>query len=226
MSIKENISRKLANVLNGRCIRDLSTNLQRMLFVLFPESTTSDLITCKVKTSSKINLIIECNGKRKNVAILNKRFSKRERIYDFLSFLKSIGISSGVVASILSYHYTFGNEEVSGDELAIVYKRQIKKVEDEFNDREKLRKVVEYIFIDDNTPYTIDYFYFGNERIGELFEREKFINMILEHRDNYIHKFMRIGMFNISPVSRFVHRNDVLKNTCILRLNLDAIIKK
>ena len=72
----------------------------------------------------------------------------------------------------------------------------------------------------------MDYFYYGDERLGKVLDRELLIEKMLNHTDNYVHKYMRIGIFNISPVSRFVHRNDILKNTCILRLNLDVIIKK
>ena len=88
MSIKGNVSKKIYNILDGKYIKDLSTNLKRMLFELFPESTGDDLITCKLKTTGKTNLVIECSGEKKNISILNKRFSRRERLYDFLIFLK------------------------------------------------------------------------------------------------------------------------------------------
>ena len=70
------------------------------------------------------------------------------------------------------------------------------------------------------------YFYYGDERYGLIISSEEFYDRILNHSDNYHHKYMRIGVFNVLPISRLNHSNDYLKNVLMFKLSISTIIKK
>ena len=208
MSISENISQKMFLLLNVKPFKELSNNMKKFLKSMFGEVFETEVIKCHLNSSGKTNLIIEKNGEIKRVSIINKRFSKRERVYDFINFLRSIDVSFEVIKALLTYHFSYGNDNICGMNLITAYEDKIKIVDEEFKNLIKLEKVIKYIFATGN----IDFFYYGDERLGIVIEKEKFIDTILHHQDNYVHNYMRIGVFNISPISRMRYQKDVLKN--------------
>ena len=169
---------------------------------------------------------MECKGTIKNVSVLQGRFNKRERIYDFIKYLKSIDVSNETINSILSYHFAYCKNNVFGEELHSLYVNEIDKVREEFNNKNKMLKVIQYIFSNRESGREIDYFYLGDSRYGLTLSKNVFYEMLLNHTDNYHHKYMRIGVFNLLPLSRINHCDDHLKNILIIKLNLSTIIKK
>ena len=83
-------------------------------------------------------------------------------------------------------------------------------------------KVIEYLFFN-TSDLKSDYFYLGDDRYGNIYSCGELYEKILSHKDNYRHPFMRIGPFNVLPISRL---NGSLKNEIMFKLNLTPIIKK
>ena len=225
MKLKLKIAKSIEMMVNNKMISELTFNHRKIIKSIFPKIKNNDLIECCCKNGGKVDLIFKVNNEIYNISILNDRFNIRIRINDFIRFLKSIGISNESVLSLLEYHYAYDTMGFYGEDLYSFFEEEIRCVDEEFKNKEKLYRLIEYLFVKENSGKEVHYFYYGDCRSGVIISRESFVKVLLEYKDNYTHKYMKVGLFNFQPISRIL-QNDMLKNICILKLNLKPIIKK
>ena len=228
----------LINNLHNRKYEDLNANLRKFIKAMFPKIKDDSIIFCFETFSSKIDLIIEVNNVRKNIAIKNGDIVciYKDNIIKFITFLYSISVSSQCVYALMRYHYADGTYDGSGQTLCSYgsllssnYKKEIKIVEEEFSDLIKLEKVLDNVLFYDNCGRSVDYFYFGNAKQGIFADSIRVKKNILAESNNYHHNFMRIGVMNFLPLKRnlvSIDKCDSRRHICLLRINLKKYIKK
>ena len=234
MTVRE----RFAYALNNKIYDDLSCNFRKFVMEMYPNIKDDDLVSCKTYYGSKIDIVITVNGETKNISLSRGDIVciHRERIYSFLLFLKSIEVSNKSLTSLLYYHFGDGTTDGSrpgikchGQLLAIEYADEIAYVNEEFENKELLAKVVDHVLINERTGKKVDYFYHGDVRTGIFASAEEVKRNLLEEKNNFQHAFMRIGTMNFMPLHRnhyYSERGEREKNICILKLNLKKYIKK
>ena len=155
---------------------------------------------------------------------------------NLILFLISINVSKECILALLYYHYADGTIDGSGEYiesfsglLCDEYKNEIMTVNKEFENKELLAKVIDYVLINEKNGCKVDYFYFGDNRKGVYEKADIVQNNIVYANDKYQHKYMRIGVLNFHPLKRSVLFSDKInyqKHICILKLNLRRYIKK
>ena len=228
----------LINNLNNKNFIDLNENLRRFIFSMFPNIKEQDTILCREFLGSKINILITVNGFTKNISVRNGDIVcvYKGYICKLVLFLKSIHVSFACILSLLHYHYADGTYDGSGNSvksfghlLSVDYKNEISIVEKEFQDLNKLEKVLDYVLFNEKNGKRVDYFYFGDAKKGIFSSAIKVKHKILEEKNKYHHNFMRIGVMNFLPLKRnllFVDRFDEMRHICLLRINLKKYVKK
>lgn len=220
---------KIIDNLNGKYFYDLSCNLQKFIKEMFPNIKNKDKIVCKKINGRNIDLSINVNGEVKMVSVKtgNTSIVYSERILDLITFLSYINVDGKVLTAILDYHYADGTHDGSGvvksfgEQLKIDYKEQIELVQKEFQNKELLSKVIDYVLLDDKNNMRVDYFYYGNVKFGFFVSAEKIKYKMLNQKDNFKHHFMMIGPFNLIPLRREVVFQEKIfrKHYCCLRIN-------
>lgn len=229
---------QIFNSLNGKRYEELSTNFKEFVKYIYPQVCDTDLITCKMKSSTKIDFIITMNGVSKNIAVQsgNIVLVHKGRVLEFVSFLSSIKVSRNCIHSLLKYHYADGTCDGSskiinsfGELLSVDYKKEIAIVEKEFKNKELLAKVIDYVLLREKSGAQVDYFYFGDSCRGTYASAERVKYNIVNEKNKYKHRFMRIGVMNYLPLTRnliYTERGEIERHICILKLNLRRYIKK
>lgn len=231
---KEQILRALHNM--RYC--DLSENFQKFVKYIFPNIKSNDLIICKKHSGSKIAFSIIVDGQSKNISVQSGDIVLvyKGRIKEFVTFLKSINVSKECIYSLLLYHYADGTYDGSAQEsssfgelLCVDYQKEIKIVEKEFRNKELLTKVIDFVLLREKSGLEIDYFYFGNACKGIFSSAEAVKKNIINEKNKYVHRFMRIGVMNFLPLNRniiYTERGEWQRHFCVLKLNLKKYIKK
>lgn len=223
--------------LDNKKIEDLSEHFQKFIKYVFTDINDTDVISCKKYNGSKIDFIIKVNSIEKNISYKRGNISciHRDRIYRLLNYFYSINVSKKCIFSILSYHFgdgTFdgsGEEKLYGELLKIKYKEQIKIVNEEFENKELLGKVIDYVLLEESSGKKVDYIYHGDSRYGIYAKASDVKLNMLEEENNYPHDFMRVGVMNFSPLKRchyYTEEGRIHKNICIFKLNVKRYIKK
>ena len=234
MTVRE----RFAYALNNKVFEDLSCNFRKFVIEMYPNIQDSDLVTCKTYYGNKIDIILSVNGVSKNISLSRGNIVciHRERLNQFLLFLMSINVSARSLTSLLYYHHgdrtgNINNPGVKchGQLLALEFAEEISYVNEEFENKELLGKVIDYVLINERTGKMVDYFYHGDVRTGIFASAEEVKRNLLEEKNNFQHAFMRIGTMNFMPLHRnhyYSERGEREKNICILKLNLKKYIKK
>lgn len=223
--------------LNCVKVKNLNANLKQFIEYIFPNIKENDFVKCENYNGNKIDLIIIFKNERKYISLLKEGLCcvYKDRVKKLVSFLWSIGVSTNAILAILAYHYADGTYDGSGENIAFgellsfIYKKEIEVVNNEFKNIEILLKLINHLLFLEKSGKSVDYFYVGDVRKGVFISQEELKFQILNHKDNYKHKFMRIGIFNFMPLKREVcNYNDSYdsKHQCILRINLMKYIKK
>ena len=105
--------------------------------------------------------------------------------------------------------------------MKVDYETQIKLVEKEFQNKELLSEVIDYVLLIDKNNMKVDYFYYGNDCSGYFVSASSIKKQMLNRKDNFRHDFMRIGPFNFLSLKREVrfHEKAYKKHYCCLRIN-------
>lgn len=237
MKAKTKISEKKLFVLslNNKRFIDLSENFQSFIKYIDKDVKDEDVIYCKEYGGKKIDYIITIKNVNKNISFKSGKISciHRERIQDFVIYLKSINVSQETILSILKYHYADGTFDGSGIEkcygelLKKEYKEQIDIVNKEFENKELLSKVIDYVLISEKRGKKVDYFYHGDCRKGVFASSKSVKDKMLSEKNNYPHDFMRIGVMNFMPLQRnhcYSENAEHQRSEYILKLNIKKYI--
>jgi hypothetical protein len=216
---------KILDNLHEKIFSELSGNFQGFIKKMYPNIKNQDKIYCKKINGRNIDFSINVNGYVKMISVKtgNTCSVYSARITELITFLSCINVSGEVLTAILDYHYADGTYDGSGtvksfgEQLKIDYKEQIELVNKEFQNKELLSKVIDFVLLDDKNNMRVDYFYYGNVQIGYTLSSEKLKNNLLEDKNKYPHDFMRIGPFNFLPVNRKIKADD--NTLCQLRIN-------
>ena len=219
----------MINNIHNKKFMDLSSNLQRFIKKMYPKIRKNDLITCRKLIGRNVDFSTTVNEVTKIISIKtgNTCFVYNDRITELILFLNTIEVKPEVLLAILEYHYADGTYDGSGkcklcgDLLKDVYKEQIELVRKEFENKDLLSKVIDYVLLVDNFGNKIDYFYYGNLEYGFTISSKKLKEQLLNRTDNFKHDFMRIGPFNLLPFKREINYSEKSKRKhyCYLKLN-------
>ena len=228
----------LISNLDNKRYSDLNGNLKKFIKNMYPKIKSKDIIYCFKIYNKKIDFIISVNDIQKNIAIKGGDIVcvYKDYIDNLVLFLYSIKVSSRCVGALLKYHYADGTYNGSGSMvrsygalLSVDYQQEIKIVEKEFSDLNKLEKVLDYVLFTDNNGRMVDYFYYGDAKKGIFASAYQVKKNILEESNSYHHDFMRIGVMNFLPLKRClltIDKFDSKRHICLLRINLNKYIKK
>ena len=233
MTVKE----EMAINLNNKKIKDLNHNLKLFINEIFSGVNQNEYIRCDIKNGSKIDLTIHYKNQTRNISLFQDGVCLvyQNRVKKFVGYLLSIGVSIDSILAILTYHYADGTYDgsgvcnVLGEELSMVYAKEVQKVCDELKNEAILSKIIDHILIYEASGDSVDYFYVGDVRRGIYSSKEHVKKKMLLLEDNYQHKFMRIGNFNYMPAKRtsyYSEKNESKKHICTLKLNISKYIKK
>ena len=229
--MRKSMKNNFVEMLDNKRYYELNTNLKDMVKSIFPFVKSQDLIKCQLYKGKKVDLIIKINTVSKNVSLKSQNIIcvYKGDIKTLLSFLFSIGISYRGVSAILSYQYSDGSLDGNGRRLESFgllleedYKNEISIIKEEFNDDFKLIQLIDFILVKEKNGINVDYFYFGNLRKGEVISRDNLIKNILTIKKEGNNKFMKIGPFNLIPLSRcnnYIYNNEN-RHKCVLKINL------
>ena len=230
--------KSLALNLHNKKYSDLNANLRFFLKAMYPKIRNDDFISCHKVRSTKIDFIISVNEIQKNIVVKKGDIIcvYKDYVHNLIMFLSSINVTSKCVGALLKYHYADGTYNGNGEVvksygalLSVDYKKEIKIVEQEFTDLNKLEKVLDYVLFFDNNGRMVDYFYYGDAKKGIFATSVQVKKNILKESNNYHHNFMRIGVMNFLPLKRsllIADKYDNKRHICLLKINLKKYIKK
>lgn len=220
---------KILDNLHEKIFSELSGNFQGFIKKMYPNIKNQDKIYCKKINGRNIDFSINVNGYVKMISVKtgNTCSVYSARITELITFLSCINVSGEVLTAILDYHYADGTYDGSGtvksfgEQLKIDYKEQIELVNKEFQNKELLSKVIDFVLLDDKNNMRVDYFYYGNDKFGFYESSEDVKDKMINQKDNFKHNFMRIGPFNLLSLGRNVafKEKSYRKHYCCLRIN-------
>ena len=231
------LKEEMVLALNLKKYKDLNSNLKKFIKALFPNVKNDELVFCKKNNGSKIDLIVSLGSVSKNIALFKEGICcvYRDKVKNLISFLLSIGVSNKCVLALLSYHYADGsyggdgNSKYFGDLLQINYIEQIQIVNEEFLNIDLYLRLLDYILFMEKSGKGVDYFYIGDSRRSIYATKNEVKSNILLKKDNYRHKYMRLGIFNFMPLKRATYYSEeieVQKHYCLLRVRISNYVKK
>jgi hypothetical protein len=209
------------NYLNNKSFDELSSNLKTFVKTIYPNIRKKDVVFCKKYNGVNVNIIISVNGVEKYVALKSGNTSVlfKSYIYVFMLKMKYLNVSTKTISSLYKYHRGYANNDYEsfGSLHKEDFKEEIAIVKNEFENKELLSKVIDMILFEDKKGVKVDFFYYGNIKIGHTLSTECFKDKLLNEKDNYPHDYMRIGPFNFLPVDRKIKADD--NTLCQLRIN-------
>ena len=221
--------------LDNKRFEELSSNFQAFIKFMFNDVKDDDIIFCNKHNGTKIDYVIKVNNVKKNISFTTGKIVciHRERINNCIIFLSSLKVSKECLLSLLSYHYADGTYDGSGEDkcygemLKLEYQKQVEIVNNEFNNKELLSKVIDYVLMEERSGETVDYFYHGDCRKGVFATAACVKARMLSEENNYPHKYMRIGVMNFMPLQRchiYKENTERLKSNFILKVNIGRYI--
>lgn len=197
--------------LNGKQVKDVPIHLKEQLKELFNCDDNANLICKKYNGHYKPDVYLKCNDKTIKISIKSgNSISVHEEIFDqFIDFLYSIGISNRTIKIIKFYHYGDGTINGSGNELLdlkylqLKYSIFIKQANYELNESINYNKIIDRILFSGrfNKNHSIDYLYYGTNKIGFFVSKEKILEYLLKQKSMYLN-CLHIGPFTYQPASR------------------------
>lgn len=210
--MKKSKIRLMVELLNNKQYKELNINYKDIIKVIFPHVDEDDILNCYQFKGNKVDLIIVCKGVYKYISVRGKTsfFVFKGDLKILTKFLFSIGFSYNAVSEILSFKnntYIYSLNNVFQED--IYYKNSILNAE--LKDKFKFNKLMDFLLVKEKNDINVDYFYFGNEKKGEV------IDTIELCRNLYENKMQENNLYKIGP---FNFMNSVYENTCVLKINL------
>ena len=199
------------NALNNKQIKDVPMHIKEHLKEIF-NCDEHTIISChKYNGHYKPDVYIKCNDKTINISIKSgDNVSIHQEIFaQFIEFLYTIGISNRTIKIIKFYHYGDGTTDGSGNDLLdlkyiqLNYDIYIKQANSELNESRNYLKIIDRILFSGkfDKNHSIDYLYYGTNKMGFLISKEKILKYLLSQKSMYLH-CLHIGPFTYQPASR------------------------
>lgn len=222
----------IINSLHKKVFKDLSENFKSFMKYMFPKIKNNDYIICEKYHGTNIDYIIKVKEEIKYLSIKtgNTIIILKDNIYNFISKLATYNVSLDSLRSIVRYHFRTkcfeeGKMKISiGSELKLDFKEEIEIVREEFNNPYLLSELIDYLLINENDGKKVDYFYYGDSRIGCCISSNEFKKRIISENNNYPHEFMRIGPFNFISLKKSM--SDCNSNFLLKLNNISKYFKK
>jgi hypothetical protein len=223
---------EIIKLLHKKTFNELSKNLKCFIKCMFPKIKNNDYITCEKYHGTKIDCIVKVNEEIKYLSIKtgNTMIILKDNIYNFISKLATYNVSLDSLKSIVRYHfrtkfYEDGIMKISiGSELKLDFKEEIELVREEFKNPYLLSELIDFLLIEENDGKKVDYFYYGDSRIGSCISSDEFKKRIINENNNYPHEFMRIGPFNFISLKKSM--SDYNSNFLLKLNNISKYFKK
>ena len=204
--------------LNGKRFIDLNFNNQKIIKTVFPEIHDNCVIRCAMYQGRKIDLAITVNEITKYLAFRsNKSFvAYKGDVKEIIRVLFSIGLSYETINVLLKFinkteidNLNFSNEFLRDD-----YPNSLDLINDEFSDKTKIIKLLNYFLIEEKNGLCVDYFLFGNEKNGDIVSSKAIVEGISNSKNNY--KNIKIGPFTLTKKSM---------DECVLKISFSKYKK-
>lgn len=206
---------------NKKRIRNLNPIQESFIRDVFPNIRYEDIIYCyKDDNKMKYDIVLRLNNEEKYISIKKglKNSVHCEKLDKFIDYLTSLGFSREILIKILKYQFADGTiygigkfeNRLSTEEYKLLYKDDIKEINEKLNDIKYLRKFIDRFIITGTRNYSkpIDYIVYGlsndffwlsREEIYELFEQR------LNEESNSVH----ISRLNYQPQDRCLNGNQL-----------------
>lgn len=199
------------NSLNNKQIKDVPQHLKEQLLKIFNCDENSILSCKKYKGHYKPDVYLKCNDIKINISIKSgDNISAHEELLEqFVAFLSTIGITNRTIKIIKFYHYGDGTTDGSGDSLLDLkymqfkYSNYIMQANCELNNNKNYMNIIDRILFSGkfNQNHSIDFIYYGTDKIGFLLSKEQIINYLVKQKSMYLN-CLHVGPFTYQPASR------------------------
>ena len=201
----------IIEMLNGKTFEEIPKYFQESLSKIFNYQNEEMFICEKYGGHYKPDIYIKYGDKSINVSIKSGDSVSihQEILEQFILFLEEIGISKRTIRIIKFYHYGDGTINGSGNELLdlkylqLKYSIFIKQANYELNESINYNKIIDRILFSGrfNKNHSIDYLYYGTNKIGFFVSKEKILEYLLKQKSMYLN-CLHIGPFTYQPASR------------------------
>lgn len=220
--MKKTILNKIVSNLNDKCYFELSLNYKKLIIQAFPNINEKDLIRCELFNGRKIDIYVSVNNEIRYISLKSKgSFSVyKGDIRNIFSLLFSIGMSYSAIRGVKDYLCSYNDKFLLNYAIFLKedLKDEIQLMKEEFKDKNKILKLIDHFLIKEKNNLCVDYFYFGDERNGELIETCLLVKNILQ--SDVKGKYMKLGPFNLISLSRENEIEELNKYKCVLKINL------
>lgn len=209
--------------LNNKVFNELTLNNKKLIKAIYPNVDDNDVIVCQKYKGRKIDLSITVNQKthylsfKRNISFVVYKGDVKE----IVSFLFSIGSSYNVIKALLNLIYKRDIKciESIGGILRDSYKDEVEVINKEFEDKEKMIKLLNYYLLRENRGLSVDYFLIGNEKNAIILDTNIIVESILSDMNNTNN--IKIGPFNLAVLSS--RKDNECK--CMLKISLSKYKK-
>lgn len=202
----------IVDVLHNKTISELPEFWKKQLIRIFDVKNCNSIVCARVVGKNcKTDIEIKVNNKTIKVSIKTGEHNSihHENVYDFIEFLRSIGVSARTVKIILFYHFGDGTLNGTGthrmdvSEIKVKYSKYIKEANEEINQIHIIEKVFYRCLIKGANKYhqEIDYLYYGNDEFGYFVSVQELLNFALNHRYMFL-SGLHFGPLNYQPYKR------------------------
>lgn len=183
----------LISSLSNNTFEQLNDNLKKFISFLFPQVNKNDKIKCySGMAGQKPDIIIEINGKKKNVSIKKGSGNSvhQEDIKLFMDFLTTLDVSEEAKIELLKYHWADGTTDgtgkirISGTEYKIKHQKDINLINSELNKKGPLTKLITRVLFKGKSENfaEADVVYYGTINKGHWATKEEIIKYILNNK--------------------------------------------
>ena len=209
---KANENRKqILMALNGKTFKEIAPQWKLHLKRMFPGIKDEDDIHCAIPVSSdKVSLILSSCGRQVGIGIKTGRSTviHRERVFDFVNFLRRCGVEKSVCAAYLFYHFGDGtikgngNKRMNVSELRQSYGKHFEDATRALQKADLIEAILRRAFIEGkgSNQAGIDYFYYGTATFGYLASADEALSFLRQKVDRG--SAFYIGPFSIQPCDR------------------------
>jgi len=200
---------------NNKKIKDLDPRAKDFIKDIYGNLDPESIIKAwSNHCTEKVDIFIKIDGIKNGLSIKKgyKAAVHTEGVTPFTNFLKTCGVSKVGIWNLLDYHYADGTLNGKGEERLSIseykdrYPSKIKRLNEELNKEEVIKKVVERVIINGTKGDPIDVLVYGIPGDFVWIKKEDIVDVILSHKDEDASS-AHFGPLTYQPFKRNLERN-------------------
>ncbi|TDW16115.1 hypothetical protein EDD63_12813 [Breznakia blatticola] len=197
-------------------VKHLPILLYDLVETLYDDIHADDIVCAyHIKEKMKPDFYIEIRGIKKYISVKMgfKTSVHTENVYEFIRFLRSIGVSYSATEAYLHYHFADGTTNgkgdvrLSGEEYKTLYQHEIDEINRAFSRISNIDKILDrFMFVGTQFSCKVDALILGIVEDHWWITTKEIKEQVLRQMNRKT-TCPRIGPFSIQPLNRCLNKN-------------------